>query len=114
MSESNYSTVMAPLDVSVLSTRLRKSFQPVKNTAARSSTEASKTPRNPPCRTQQSLRMIGVAKLLWAFNVGVKRGEEMDTSVEKGLSQGFLHCKRDYGSSTTYYAEIEGSEGHLF
>ena len=78
---------------------------PVEPTSKRVSTRKKhrgqislKTPRNPPCRTQQSLGIIGVAKLLWAFNVGVKRGEEMITS-ERGLSQGFLHCKRDYGSS---------------
>ena len=52
--------------------------------------------------------MIGVAKLLWAFNVSVKRGEEMYTSVEKGLSQGFLHCKRDYGSSITLRSKARG------
>lgn len=37
----------------------------------------------------------------------------MNTFVEKGLSQGFLHCKEDYGSSTTYYAEIEGSGDNI-
>ena len=67
-----------------------------------------KTPRNPPCRTQQSLRIIGDAELLWGFNLGVKRGEEMNTSVEKGLSQGFLHCKRDYGSSITLRSKARG------
>ena len=37
----------------------------------------------------------------------------MNTSVEKGLSQGSLHFRRDYGSSTTYYAEIEGSGDNI-
>ena len=32
----------------------------------------------------------------------------MNTSVEKGLSQGFLHCKRDYGSSITLRSKARG------
>ncbi|KAL8785210.1 MAG: hypothetical protein Q9195_008743 [Heterodermia aff. obscurata] len=48
---------------------------------------------------------IGVAKLLWAFNFKVKGGEKMNTSAETGLSQGFLHCVKDYGSSVTLRSE---------
>ena len=51
---------------------------------------------------------IGVAKLLWAFNFRVKGGEEMNTSAETGLSQGFLHCVKDYGSSVTLRSEARG------
>ena len=48
---------------------------------------------------------IGVAKLLWAFKFSVKRGEEINTSAETGLSQGFLHCVKEYGSSITLRSE---------
>ena len=44
---------------------------------------------------------IGVAKLLWAFRFEVKRGDDINVSAETGLSQGFLHCVKDYGSSIT-------------
>lgn len=32
----------------------------------------------------------------------------MNTSVEKGLSRGFLHCKWDYGSSITLRSKARG------
>ena len=48
---------------------------------------------------------IGVAKLLWAFNFSVKRGEKINISAETGLSQGFLHCVKEYGSSITLRSE---------
>lgn len=32
----------------------------------------------------------------------------MNTCVEKGLSQGFLHCKRDYGSAITLRSKARG------
>ena len=48
---------------------------------------------------------IGVAKLLWAFSFSVKRGEKINTSAETGLSQGFLHCVKEYGSSVTVRSE---------
>ena len=51
---------------------------------------------------------IGVAKLLWAFDFRVKGGERMNTSAETGLSQGFLHCVKDYGSSVTLRSEARG------
>ena len=51
---------------------------------------------------------IGVAKLLWAFNFSVKHGEEMNISAETGLSQGFLHCVKDYGSSITLRSKARG------
>ena len=46
-----------------------------------------------------------MAKLLWAFNFSVKRGEKINTSAETGLSQGFLHCVKEYGSSITLRSE---------
>ncbi len=48
---------------------------------------------------------IGVAKLLWAFKFEVKRGEQIDVSAETGLSQGFLHCVKEYGSSIKVRSE---------
>lgn len=48
---------------------------------------------------------IGVAKLLWAFKFEVKRDEHIDISAETGLSQGFLHCVKQYGSSITVRSE---------
>lgn len=48
---------------------------------------------------------IGVAKLLWAFNFSVKRGEKINTDAETSLSQGFLHCVKEYGSSITVRSE---------
>ncbi|CAF9929816.1 MAG: hypothetical protein HETSPECPRED_007462 [Heterodermia speciosa] len=51
---------------------------------------------------------IGVAKLLWAFDFRVKGGEGLNTSAETGLSQGFLHCVKDYGSSVTVRSKARG------
>ena len=48
---------------------------------------------------------IGVAKLLWAFRFTVKQGAEINTSAETGLSQGFLHCVKEYGSSIKLRSE---------
>lgn len=50
---------------------------------------------------------IGVAKLLWAFDFSVKRGEQINISAETGLSQGFLHCVKEYGSSITLRSEVK-------
>ena len=50
---------------------------------------------------------IGVAKLLWAFRFGVKEGADINTSAETGLSQGFLHCVKEYGSSITLRSEAK-------
>jgi len=55
---------------------------------------------------------IGVAKLLWAFKSEVERGEHVDISAETGLSPGFLHCVKDYGSLIT--VRSEGEEGDYF
>ena len=48
---------------------------------------------------------IGVAKLLWAFKFSAKQGAHIDTSAETGLSQGFLHCVKEYGSSIALRSE---------
>ena len=50
---------------------------------------------------------IGVAKLLWAFKFEVKKGQSINTSAETGLSQGFLHCVKEYGSSITLRSEAK-------
>lgn len=50
---------------------------------------------------------IGVSKLLWAFKFGIKQGESINTSAETGLSQGFLHCVKEYGSSITLRSEAK-------
>ena len=50
---------------------------------------------------------IGVAKLLWAFKFGVKKGASVDTSAETGLSQGFLRCVKDYGCSIDVRSEVK-------
>ncbi|KAL9035720.1 MAG: hypothetical protein Q9214_006454 [Letrouitia sp. 1 TL-2023] len=50
---------------------------------------------------------IGVAKLLWAFKFGVKQGGDINTSAETGLSQGFLHCVKEYGSSIMLRSEAK-------
>ncbi|KAK0513963.1 hypothetical protein JMJ35_003685 [Cladonia borealis] len=50
---------------------------------------------------------IGVAKLLWAFRFGAKEGADINTSAETGLSQGFLHCVKEYGSSITLRSEAK-------
>ena len=41
--------------------------------------------------------IIGVAKLLWAFEFTEPSGAKNDLSAETGSSKGFLHCPKDYG-----------------
>ena len=50
---------------------------------------------------------IGVAKLLWAIKFGVKEGVVIDTSAETGLSQGFLHCVKEYGCTIKLRSEAK-------
>lgn len=50
---------------------------------------------------------IGVAKLLWAFEFGLKKDASIDTSAETGLSQGFLHCVKEYGCAITLRSEAK-------
>lgn len=50
---------------------------------------------------------IGVAKLLWAIKFGVKEGAVIDTSAETGLSQGFLHCVKEYGCTIKLRSEAK-------
>lgn len=50
---------------------------------------------------------IGVAKLLWAINFGVKEGVVIDTSAETGLRQGFLHCVKEYGCTIKLRSEAK-------
>lgn len=41
--------------------------------------------------------IIGVAKLLWAFEFLEPPGSDSDISAHSGASKGFLHCPKDYG-----------------
>ena len=41
--------------------------------------------------------IIGVAKLLWAFEFVEPPGSDSDISAHSGASKGFLHCPKDYG-----------------
>ena len=40
--------------------------------------------------------IIGVAKLLWAFEFSERSDAVNDSSAETGMSQGFLHCVKGY------------------
>ncbi len=50
---------------------------------------------------------IGVAKLLWAFKFSIKGDAVIDVSAETGLSQGFLHCVKEYGCGITLRSEAK-------
>ncbi|PYI31853.1 m-hydroxybenzyl alcohol hydroxylase [Aspergillus indologenus CBS 114.80] len=41
--------------------------------------------------------IVGVAKLLWAFEFTQPMGSYSDIDPESGASQGFLHCPKEYG-----------------
>lgn len=41
--------------------------------------------------------IIGVAKLLWAFEFVEPPGGDSDISAHSGASKGFLHCPKGYG-----------------
>jgi cytochrome P450 len=44
---------------------------------------------------------IAVAKLLWAFDFGKKAKGLNDVNPETGISQGFMHCVKDYEAMVT-------------
>ena len=96
--------VMALVDVSVLVSQLLQGFHPQKTPLA----DQALSLNRPGIHLAERNLFIGVAKLLWAFTFSVKRGEEMNISAETGLSQGFLHCVKDYGSSVTLRSKARG------
>ena len=97
---SAITTAMVLADVFVLVGQLLEDFQPLADRVLiLNHTGIHLAERN---------LFIGVAKLLWAFDFRVKGGETMNTSAETGLSQGFLHCVKDYGSSITLRSKARG------
>lgn len=87
-----------------LNSPLRCFFHP-NNSSGLFFAEQVLSPNDPGIHLAERNLFIGVAKLLWAFHFSVKRGEEINTSAETGLSQGFLHCVKEYGSSITLRSE---------
>lgn len=40
--------------------------------------------------------MANMAKLVWAFDIGVATGKTLDTSMETGYIGGFLVCPKEF------------------
>ena len=63
---------------------------------------------------------IAVAKLLWAFEFRKKEAGVSNVDPESGISQGFMHCVKDYDAHVivrgeerreTILRELEGAKG---